>query len=58
MKVAHGGKEITKAIVSTLRSYRITENLGVFVVDNVETNDVMWKAILAKLHPERDPKES
>ena len=58
MKAAHGGKEIAEAIVSTLSSYGITENLGVFVADNAETNDVAWKAVLAELHPHRDPKES
>jgi hypothetical protein len=42
----------------TVESYGFVEKLGVFVGDNVDSNDTAWRAVLQDLHPDRDPEES
>ena len=58
MRAAHAGGEVAEVMMGVLKPYRIARNLGVFVADNTETNNVAWKAVLAELHHVRDPKAS
>lgn len=58
MRAAHGGEEIAEVIIDTLHQYDIVDNLGVFIADNAESNDVAWRTTLAVLHPQRDSIDS
>jgi hypothetical protein len=55
MRAAHGGEEIAEVIIDTIKQYEFKDNLGVFVADNAESNDVAWRVTLARLYPQRDP---
>jgi hypothetical protein len=55
MRAAHSGEQIAEAIVTTLREYEIVDKLGVFIGDNVDTNDVAWREVLKQTHPQRNP---
>lgn len=58
MMAAHGGEQIASHIISVIKSFGIAQKLGTFIADNVETNDTAWRAVLAELHPERNPEAS
>ena len=58
MRAAHGGREMAEVMIGVLKDYGIRRRLGVFVADNLETNDVAWKGVINELHPGRDPKAS
>jgi hypothetical protein len=49
---AHSGENIAEVILPVLQDFEITSNIGVFVADNVDTNDVAIKAILRILRPD------
>ena len=49
---AHSGENIAEVILPVLQDFKITSNIGVFVADNVDTNDVAIKAILRILRPD------
>jgi hypothetical protein len=56
MKGAHSGENIAEVAIPVLQEYKITANLGVFVADNAESNDVAVRHILATLRPDiKDP---
>ena len=48
----HGGEDIAEVIIPTLQEYKIVDKLGVFVTDNVESNDTAIRAILNQVRPE------
>jgi hypothetical protein len=58
MTGAHGGDQITEIIIGVVTEYDFTERLGVYIGDNAELNDSVWRITLNVLHPERDPKAS
>ena len=58
MKGTHSGDQIVEVLIDVAREYAFVGQLGVFVGDNVESNDVAWREILKVLHPNRDPKAS
>jgi hypothetical protein len=49
MTARHTGEEIAAVIVPVLREYGIAENIGIFVADNVDSNDCAISCILDKL---------
>ena len=49
MSARHTGEEIAAVIIPVLREYGITEKLGVFVCDNVDSNDRAIHCILDDL---------
>ena len=56
MKGAHSGENIAEIAIPVLQEYKITANLGVFVTDNAESNDIAVRHILATLRPDiKDP---
>jgi hypothetical protein len=58
LKEAHGGEQIAEHLVSVIKQYGFASRLGVFVGDNVDSNDVAWKETLRQLAPYRDPVSS
>jgi hypothetical protein len=56
MKGSHSGEIIAEVAITVLQEYKIAAHLGVFVVDNAESNDVAIRHILATLRPDiQDP---
>ena len=58
MTGAHSGEQIAEILIEVITKYEFANNLGVYIGDNVDSNDNAWKATLAVLHPDRDPKAS
>ena len=58
MTAAHGGEQIAEIIVAVIKEYECVEKLGVFIGDNVDSNDTAWRETLYQLHPGRDPQAS
>jgi hypothetical protein len=52
IKGSHSGENIAEIIIPVLQQYEITQNLGVFVADNAESNDTAIKAILTTVRPD------
>jgi hypothetical protein len=52
MKGAHGGENIAEVVIPVLEEYHIGPRLGVFVADNVESNDTAIRAIMQSVRPE------
>jgi hypothetical protein len=55
IRAAHRGEEITEVIIDTIKQYEFKDNLGVFITDNTELNNVTWRVTLTRLYPQRDP---
>ena len=58
MTGAHKGEQIAEVIIEVVRDFDFVKKLGVYVGDNADSNDTAWRATLAELHPDRDPKAS
>jgi hypothetical protein len=41
IRTAHRGEEITEVIINTIKQYEFKDNLGVFITDNTELNNVV-----------------
>ena len=56
IKGAHSGENIAEIAIPVLQEYKITANLGVFIADNAESNDITVRYILVTLRPDiKDP---
>jgi hypothetical protein len=58
MHEAHTGEQIGRKIIGVIEEYGIQQKLGVFIGDNVDSNDIAWREVLSQLHPDRDPAAS
>jgi len=54
MRGPHSGENIAEVIIPVLQHYEVTSKLGVFVADNVDSNDSAIRAILSNLRPDLD----
>ena len=45
MMVGHVGEDIAEVVIAVLKQYSIMNKLGVFIVDNADSNDTAIKAI-------------
>ena len=54
LQEAHGGEQIAEHLVSVIKQYGFTHRLGVFIGDNVDSNDVAWRETLRQLDPRRN----
>jgi hypothetical protein len=54
MRGAHSGEKIVEAMIPVLEEFELKPNLGVFVADNVDSNDSAIKATLVTLRPNLD----
>ena len=52
IKGPHGGDNIAEVIIPVLEEYEVSPRLGVFVIDNAESNDTAIRSILAQIRPE------
>ena len=52
IKGGHRGENITEVITPVLEEYGVSQNLGVFITDNTESNDTVIQAILTSLRPD------
>jgi hypothetical protein len=52
MKGGHGGENIAEVMTPVLEEYGVSQNLGVFIADNAESNDTAIQAILTSLRPD------
>lgn len=55
MTGTHKGEQIAEVIIDVVRDFDFVEKLGCYIGDNADSNDTAWTAILAVLHPDRDP---
>ena len=58
LQKAHGGEQIAEHIVAVIKQYGFAHRLGVFIGDNVKSNDIAWSCVLHQLEPQRDPMTS
>jgi hypothetical protein len=54
LQEAHRGEQIAEHLINVIKQYGFAHRLGVFVGDNVDSNDVAWKETLRCLAPHRD----
>jgi hypothetical protein len=54
MKGTHSGENITELMISVLQDYELSPNIGVFVTDNVNSNNSAIKVTLSVLRPDLD----
>jgi hypothetical protein len=54
IKGGHASENITEVVIPVLEEYEISQNLGVFVVDNTDSNDTVIQVILKSLRPDLD----
>jgi hypothetical protein len=52
MKGTHHEEDIAEVIIPVLREYKLLLNLGVFIADNVDSNDSVIQATLSVLRPD------
>lgn len=52
IKGGHGGENIAEVIIPVLEEYEVSQNLGVFIADNADSNDTAIRAILASVRPD------
>ena len=58
MTGAHSGEQIAEILIKVITEYEFARNLGVYIGDNADSNNTVWKATLAVLHPDCDSKAS
>ena len=52
IKGGHAGENIAEVVIPVLEEYKVSQNLGVFVTDNADSNDTAIRAILKSLRPD------
>ena len=52
MKGAHGGENIAEVVIPVLEEYHIGPRLGVFVTDNIKSNNTAIRVIIQSVRPE------
>jgi hypothetical protein len=52
IKGGHAGENIAEVVIPVLEEYEVSQNLGVFVTDNADSNDTAIRAILKSLRPD------
>ena len=52
IKGTHHGEDITEVIIPVLQEYKFLPNLGVFITDNVNSNDSVIQVTLSVLRPD------
>lgn len=58
LKGTHSGENIAEVIIPVLEEYKISDRLGIFVADNIESNNIAIRYILSKLRPDIDDPNS